>query len=383
MQPIPKKIKDKNPELIEKDFNTLLVDGSNLLELSFHGYKSTSSNGNEVGGIFQFLLQLKILLKKGNFRYVYVFWDGDNSGQKRYDIYPLYKLNRDKTFDDDNLSEYMKKVNEKVRIMQEKAYSTSKKKTNGEKELFHWQRDVVMACMEELFVRQCIFDEVEADDLISYYVTHKKPNERIVIMSNDRDLTQLIGEKVIIYIQSMGKFINTKNHLSEIGYDYRNVVLKKVICGDTSDNIKGIKGVGEKILLNNFDEIKHRKVTIDEVVEKAAKINEDRIANKKKPFKWAENIVGRITDGVQGEHIYDINERIIDLCNPKCPMMTKESKEALDDMMYAPIDPEGRSMENLYRILCDNGIDELRDETKFSNFFVEYKYLIDKEKKNV
>ena len=62
----------------------------------------------------------------------------------------------------------------------------------NEKEIFYEQREIIMKCLEELFVRQCVCDKVEADDLIAYYVNHKKPNERIVIMSNDMDLTQLM-----------------------------------------------------------------------------------------------------------------------------------------------------------------------------------------------
>ena len=62
-------------------------------------------------------------------------------------------------------------------------------------------------------------------------------NEKIVIVSNDRDLTQLIAEDVIVYVQSMKRFINTKNHTEIMGYNYNNVVLKKVLCGDSSDNI--------------------------------------------------------------------------------------------------------------------------------------------------
>ena len=83
-QPIPKKIKQNNPEIDEKPFKTLLVDGSNVLELSHSGDKRLSSKGEQVGGIFQFLLQLRIILAKGNFRYVYVFWDGDRAGQFRF-----------------------------------------------------------------------------------------------------------------------------------------------------------------------------------------------------------------------------------------------------------------------------------------------------------
>lgn len=385
-QPIPKKISENNPGLGEKKFTTLLVDGSNILELSCSADRRVSSNGNIVGGIFQFLLQLKLMLQKGNFRYVYVFYDGDNSGEYRAWILPTYKSNRDKNYDlsvSDELSDYAKELNAKVRSMQSYLFSKNKDKMTArrkEKELFYRQRDVVIQCLEELCVRQCVADKVEADDLIAYYVINKKPNERIVIMSNDRDLTQLISEDVIVYVQREKKFINTKNHTTEFGYNYQNVLLKKIICGDASDSIKGIKGVGETILLKNFPEIKERKVTLDEVIEKARSINEQRVSEKKKPLKWAENIVQRVTDGVQGEKIYEVNKKVIDLSEP---ILTEEAKDLMDSMMYAPIDPEGRSLENLYKILIANGIDEFKDENRFSSFFGEYKTLMDKEMKNV
>src|SRR5574344_897122 len=121
-QPIPKRIQKIKPQISNKTFNTLLVDGSNILELSSLADKKVSSNGKQTGGIFQCLLQLKLLLRKGNFRYVYVFWDGDSSGQSRYDIYPEYKANRDKVFEDDNLSDYMKEVNKRINGMKNYAY---------------------------------------------------------------------------------------------------------------------------------------------------------------------------------------------------------------------------------------------------------------------
>lgn len=384
-QPIPKRIKENKPELCKQTFNTLLVDGSNILELSSLGDKTISSSGTEIGGIFQFFLQLKILLQKGNFRYVYVFWDGNNSGNLRYNLNKEYKLNRDKEFEDDDLSDYMKEVNKKISNM----YSYFKKKQKDpvklaeqkkHKEIFYWQRDIIMEMLEELFIRQCVCDKTEADDFIGYYVSHKKDNERIVIVSNDRDLTQLISEDVIVYVQSLKTFVNTKNHTDIMGYNYQNVVLKKMLCGDASDNIKGIKGLGEKTLFNNFEEFKKRKVTLEEVIEKASKINEQRISEKKKPLKWAENIVNRVTDGCQGEKIYDINEKIIDLHNP---LMTDEAKEVIEGMMYAPIDPTDRTMENLYNIIVKYDIDTLKDTTTFGNFFSEFMYLIDKEKKNL
>ena len=380
-QPVPSKHKDK----VHNTFNTLLIDGSNLLEVSSRGDDRLSGTGKPTGGIFQFFLQLKMLLRKGNFRYVYVFWDGNQSGLLRYKLNSDYKANRDKEFEDEEeLSDYMKAVNAKINGMKQyfskKEDPTKLAQTKKQKEIFHWQREVIIDCLEELFVRQCMCDKTEADDFIGYYVTHKKPNERIVICSNDRDLTQLIAEDVIVYVQSLKDFLTVKNYTKIEGINYQNVVLKKVLCGDTSDNIKGIKGFGEKTLLNNFDEITKRKVTLNEVIEKAKNINEERAKLKKKPLKWAENIVNRVTDGVQGSEIYEINEKIIDL---KKPLMTDEAVEMIENIMYTPIDPEDRTLENLYRILLENDVEDLRDETKFSNFFNEFLYLIDKEKRNL
>lgn len=379
-QPVPSKHKDK----VHNTFNTLLIDGSNLLEVSSRGDDRLSGTGKPTGGIFQFFLQLKMLLRKGNFRYVYVFWDGNQSGLLRYKLNSDYKANRDKEFEDEELSDYMKAVNAKINGMKQyfskKEDPTKLAQRKKQKEIFHWQREVIIDCLEELFVRQCMCDKTEADDFIGYYVTHKKPNERIVICSNDRDLTQLIAEDVIVYVQSLKDFLTVKNYTKIEGINYQNVVLKKVLCGDASDNIKGIKGFGEKTLLNNFDEITKRKVTLNEVIEKAKNINEERAKLKKKPLKWAENIVNRVTDGVQGSEIYEINEKIIDL---KKPLMTDEAVEMIENIMYTPIDPEDRTLENLYRILLENDVEDLRDETKFSNFFSEFLYLIDKEKRNL
>lgn len=379
-QPVPSKHKDK----VHNTFNTLLIDGSNLLEVSSRGDDRLSGTGKPTGGIFQFFLQLKMLLRKGNFRYVYVFWDGNQSGLLRYKLNSDYKANRDKEFEDEELSDYMKAVNAKINGMKQyfskKEDPTKLAQRKKQKEIFHWQREVIIDCLEELFVRQCMCDKTEADDFIGYYVTHKKSNERIVICSNDMDLTQLIAEDVIVYVQSLKDFLTVKNYTKIEGINYQNVVLKKVLCGDTSDNIKGIKGFGEKTLLNNFDEITKRKVTLNEVIEKAKNINEERAKLKKKPLKWAENIVNRVTDGVQGSEIYEINEKIIDL---KKPLMTDEAVEMIENIMYTPIDPEDRTLENLYRILLENDVEDLRDETKFSNFFNEFLYLIDKEKRNL
>ena len=185
-QPIPKRIIESNPEMAVKKFNTLLIDGSNLMEVCFAANKTVNTEGEEIGAIFSFLLQIKLLLRKGNFKYVYCFMDGQNSGVLRNNQVPDYKQNRDKTYDESELSDYAKALNEYMRYMREKVYNKKKpSKTEDEKASFFRQREILIQCLDELFIRVLEADGTEADDFIGYYVTHKKPEERIVIVSND------------------------------------------------------------------------------------------------------------------------------------------------------------------------------------------------------
>lgn len=387
-QPIKKKIKETHPEVVEQPFYTLIVDGNNLLEVAFHGDTKVNSDGLHVGGMFQFLLQLKIMLKKKDFQHCYVMWDGNKSGQLRYQYYEDYKSNRGKNYEfhDGAKSEYDRAIESFVK--RTIAYSREKRNKQltpeqiankeEERESFRRQRDCVMKYLEELFIRQVIDDETEGDDLIGYYVAHKKPNERIVIVSGDRDLTQLISESVIVYIPVLNKFVTVDNHVDVMGYRHENVLLKKMITGDSSDNIKGIKGVGEKTFLELFPEVKTRETSLNEIIEHARLINEERVKEKKKPLKSCENIVNRVTDGCQGKNIFEINEKIINL---KKPLLTDEAINEMENIMYAPVDPEGRSFENLYELLKNDKIYELIDGERFGNFFIDFKRLVEKEKK--
>lgn len=384
MQPIPGNIK-KEGAVGLRPFNTLLVDGSNLLEICHSASHVVSSGGMEVGAIYMFLLQLKHLLAKGSFRYVFVMWDGERSGQLRRNIYAGYKANRDKSYDEPEESEYMRRLNRRIRCMEKKIYGTDP--GVDDKAVFHWQRSVLMRCLDELFVRQCMYEETEADDFIGYYVSHKKPEESVVIFSNDMDMAQLIhrstlyeGRDDVIIAMKRPKedirFLNSRNFAEFGGVHYENVRVRKIVCGDASDNIKGVRGVGLKTLTDNFPELLTRPVSIEDIVDGARKINEARAAEKKKPLKWAENIVGGVTDGPQGGRLYEVNARIIDLSDP---LMPDGAKGLIESMMHAPMDPEGRSFENLYRIIVENDIDKLKDESFFSTFFTEYKYVINNE----
>ena len=381
-QVIKKTIKESKNINDEPLIYTLLVDGNNLMKISSVD-KRLNGKGEEYGIVFQFLWQLHKLLQVKDYNFVYVMLDGEKSGQLRYNFYQDYKANRDKNYElSGSKSEYDKQIDAYVKKVLD--YSRNKHKQQEtvrgetEEESFERQKIILKQILEELFVRVCEYDEVEGDDLIAHYVKNKKSNERVVIVSGDRDLTQLINDEVCIYIPSLKKYISPKNHIQELGYTHENVLIKKILCGDSSDNIKGIKGMGDKTFFSLFPDAKTKKYTLDDIFVETKKNIEERLKNKQKPLQVTENILNKVTLGSQGDKIYEINEKIINLSNP---LLTKEAKEELDNIMYAPLDPEGRDLKNIYQIIQENEMNDMLDEKKFGNLFAAFYKLIDTEKK--
>ena len=395
-QPIKKKIQETHPDMMqEKPFYTLLVDGNSLL-FSCMADPKVNSDGIHYGGVFQFLLQLKMLMSKREFDYIYVFFDNEFSGVLRWQIYPQYKQNRDKHYEEYGVSDYMKAVNEKVRSMMSyfnkknaKKYNNSfadnetfiRHKSDWDKFIdanFDRERDILCKYFNELYIRWNIDEVTEGDDQIAYYCLHKKPNEKIYIISADMDLAQLLADDICIYNQKDGlkKFITNKNFYENFGYDYRNVLVKKVFTGDSSDNIGNISLLSEDGFFKLMPEAKKREVTIEEVKERAKKLIDERVSEKKKPLKLHENIVNGVSNKEYGGDFYEINKKIIDL---KHPLLSNEAKEEMDAMMYAPQDPEGRSFKNLYQYILDDGIEELDGDTRFTSFFRVFKEFANRE----
>lgn len=353
----------KNKKPIE--INTLLIDGNCLLKKSITGAKDMfNSKGIQVGGIYQFIVTLRLLLKTKEWDFVYVFWDGDLSGKLRFDLLPEYKANRDKAYSDmgNNTKDYISKIK-------------SKDGVDNRKE-FKRQRVRIHKYLEELFIRQIIDKEVEADDMIAHYVNNKIDDEFITIVTSDKDLFQLLNDKVSIYDLTKKTLVLSFMFKQLYGYNHKNIVLKKVFCGDNSDNIKGIKGLGEKTLLDFFPEIKERECTIDEIINKTKIIINERIKNKQSDLKVLTNIINRVTTGSQGDKIFEINEKIISLKNP---LISEIIKKELDDTMYAPINPIGRSIENLYKLMIEDDLYKLFNDTKFVDFLIPYKKYINVE----
>lgn len=403
-QPVRKVIKEIHPELSSKPFYTLIIDGNNLLRQSMADTK-VNGNGIHYGGIFQFFLQIRMLMTaEYRYDYVYVVFDDTDSGILRYQIYNEYKANRDKNYAKHIMSgeesDYWKRLNQTIKGMEKAIYKKEQKKKKTENKVyseeelaimeerrkkkeivdenFERERNLIMMYCVEMSIRVLFDDKTEGDDFIAYYVAHKKPEERVIIVSTDQDLTQLISPTVAVYNRTLKKYLNVKNFQKIKGYPIENVLLRKIFCGDPSDNIGNIKGLSENRLMELMPEITERPVTIDEVKEKAQKMIDERVKDKKKPLQWHENIINGVSNKEYNGDFYEINEKIINL---KKPLLTKRAEEDIEAMMYAPMEPDDNSFANLYQMIIRDNIENLVDANEFSRFFIPFKELADREKK--
>lgn len=380
-QPIRKSAIEANGIIDEKPIYTLLLDMNSLMKTCLVD-KRMNGDGKEYGMVFLVLRIIGNLLLKKDFNFCVACYDGFNSGVLRYNFYHDYKANRDKHYEiasgtsdyDREIAKYCMKV---LKYAKQKNAKTERVRNETDDEIFERQRGIIQEILENLCVRQFMYDSVEGDDLIANYVKNKKFNEKVVIVSGDRDLSQLISSDVCLYIPTLKTFVTDKNSVEVLGCTHKNIVLKKMICGDVSDNIKGIKGIGEQTLFKIFPEMINEEATLNSVMERSRALIEERKANKKKPLKSLENLLNGVTDGIQGDKIYEINKRLIDLSEP---ILTEEAKYGMMNEMYAPMDMEGRDIKNVYKIIEANGMSDILKPSAFGNLFGCFERIIKMEK---
>jgi DNA polymerase-1 len=301
--------------------SVLLVDGDNLLTIGFYGVKNYFYKGQHIGGIYHFLNTLRRTFELYHLDKIVVFWDGLEGSQTRKKIYVHYKENR------------------KSRLRSEEEVNS-----------YGYQRERVKQYLEELFVRQGEYEYCETDDCIAYY-TQNSPKESKIVYSSDGDLTQLVSETTQIYNPSHGKLYKQKD---TIVYDHEeilieNVKMVKMMCGDSSDNIAGIRGMGVKRFLSLFPELKTEQLSIEQIKDKCNMLFEQDKHNK----LIANLLTGVTKHGVFGEEFFDVNSRIVSLDDP---FLTDEAKEHINLLINENLDQEGRSYKNAMRMMRDDGI---------------------------
>ena len=227
----------------------ILLDGNSLSYRAFYAMPALQNkSGLYTNSVYGFTLMLERMLEDIKPKYALVAFD---KGKQtfRHKTYQDYKGTRDKTPSE---------------LVEQFGYVRELLDSYGIK-------------YEEHF-------DYEADDIIgSYAKLAEKAGLEVIIISGDKDLTQLASDNITIYYTKRGvtevdyytpEFINEKYGLSP-----EQIIDMKGLMGDKSDNIPGIAGIGEKTAIKLLAEYK----TVENVLD-----NIDNISGKKLKERLAE-----------------------------------------------------------------------------------------------
>ncbi|MGL4677034.1 MAG: DNA polymerase I [Brevinema sp.] len=206
----------------------ILVDASGLLFRSYFAMLRTqlrTKTGQPTSAIFGFLRMLFNLIKKYSCHQIVTAWDVPRSSLERTKNYKSYKATRKETPPD---------LIEQIPLAKE--------------------------CLELAEIPALLVEGHEADDVLASLVKKYKNDYEIIIFTGDKDLLQLVQDGVFVAIPDK----NSPDGVKILDRDgvkvYKGVYPEEIadylaILGDSSDNVPGIKGIGEKgavALINEY-----------------------------------------------------------------------------------------------------------------------------------
>ena len=234
----------------------VLIDGNNLIFRSYYatayrGELLTNSKGLPTNAIYAYVQMLIKIIAEEKPTHIMVAFDKGKTF--RHESYDDYKGGRNETPNDLKVQiPYAKQITRAMGIT-----------------------------VEEI-------ENYEADDIIGTY--SKKIEKEVLVVSSDRDLLQLISPNVKMKLLKMKDFIyyDEKSFYEDYGIKPIEVIDLKALMGDSSDNIKGVTGIGEKTalkLIKEYHTIDNLYKNIDNL---KGKIKENLLNDKESAYKSLE-----------------------------------------------------------------------------------------------
>lgn len=235
--------------------STLVLDGAHMLRRNMYQPNIrdlSSSTGIPTGGIYGFLNSLKHSVYNLHCNSVVVCWEGGHSARRK-ELLPTYK-ERDHgdgpvQTDTHGMTDYQYYIHQ-----------------------LQWIEKI----LEFLAVPQLRVVGKEGDDTL--YQCIRLLHGQKLIVSEDRDFMTLLKDDVSLYQPIKKKLVTIGNFKEISGYKTpRHYLFAKAIMGDCSDNIPGIKGVGEGTVQDVLGKIDDpEQLTIPNILSEAAKFNKAR-----------------------------------------------------------------------------------------------------------
>lgn len=234
----------------------ILVDGNNLL---FRSYYATAYNGNfmknskefPTNALFGFTNMINKIVLEEKPEYMIVAFD------------------KGKTFRHENYKEY----------------KGGRIETPDELKV---QFPVAKQLLEAMGIKYYEIDRYEADDIIGTFAKFCDEHEEFIgtIISSDKDLLQLISEDVDIKLLKQKDYIryNKDSFMEAYGIEPKHVIDLKALMGDSSDNIPGVKGIGEKTALKLLHDYKTLDGVYAHIDELTPKMKEKLVNDKENAY---------------------------------------------------------------------------------------------------
>lgn len=228
----------------------LLVDGLNTFFRSYATNPVTDNNGTPVGGLVGSLRSIGAVVRDLQCTQVIVIFDGKGGSSRRRKIFPNYKKDRKMT----------------MRMNRQIDFDTwEEKEENMKAQLIAFGQ-----YLDLLPIKVMAVDNVEADDVIAYITLNYFTDDEKIIMSSDKDFLQLVDDKTKVWAPTKKKLYGIDEVIEEYQIHPYNITINRILDGDKSDNITGVKGFGVKRLAKIFPFLKEEKrYELDEIKEYA------------------------------------------------------------------------------------------------------------------
>lgn len=223
----------------EKD-NLVIIDGKSVF---YRGYYAMGHlalpDGTPTGGVFGFASMLIEIIEKLQPEYIAVAWDKAKTNiRRRREIYPEYKGNRKPAPDD-----------------------------------FYAQIPFLMELLEAFHIPLYEFDDYEADDIIGTLARKAQAaGVHADIISGDLDMLQIVDHDIQMHQLKRGfsdvQIFNIEAIEQKYGLRKEQFLDLKALKGDSSDNIPGVPGIGEKgavKLLQEYETLENLYEHVDDI----------------------------------------------------------------------------------------------------------------------
>ncbi len=218
----------------------ILIDGSGYIFRAFYALPPISRSDNlPVNAVYGFCsMLLKLLNERHNPNEIIAVIFDKARKNFRNEIYPDYKANRSETPEE---------------LVPQFAY--------------------IRKAVEAFNIASIEQANFEADDLIATYATQAEANgDKVLIYSSDKDLMQLMTPNIRIHDPLKNRDISEEDVLKKFGVEPSKVIEIQSLIGDSSDNIPGIRGIGQKTaaeLINKYG-------NLETLLENAKNIKQDK-----------------------------------------------------------------------------------------------------------